>query len=176
MAKHLELGESSLQKLRRLRIPKSFIKPEMFQTTFQAQINYFLDKRNATFSRQKHFPGKYPSVAFAKFEVMLKGERSTFGTSAETRGTVSLAMVKEEECSNLSLLSGVRKHAEEVMKNSPKQEKGDLVSIPWGRLSSSREGGKENREKLEGKMNEQKLRVAWLFGVFFSLSHLQWLL
>lgn len=60
---------------------------------------------------------------------MLKGEGSTFGTSAETGGTVSLAMVNEEECSNLSLFSGVRKHTE-VTKNSPKQEESGLVSIP----------------------------------------------
>lgn len=49
-------------------------------------------------------------------------------------------MVKEEECSNLSLLSGVRKHTEEVMKNSPKQEESDLVSLPRGSFSSSRKG------------------------------------
>lgn len=53
---------------------------------------------------------------------------------------MSLAMVKEEECSNLSLLSGVRKHTEEVMKNSPKQEESDLVSLPRGSFSSSRKG------------------------------------
>lgn len=133
MAKHLELSESPLQKLRKLWVSKSFIKPEMSQTTFQAQINYIqgweVGGEEITFSRQKQFPGKRPSTAFAKFEVMLKGEWSTFGTSAETRGTVSLAMVKEEECSDLSLLSGVRKHTE-VMKNSPKQEESDLVSLP----------------------------------------------
>lgn len=104
---------------------------------------------------------------------MLKGERSTFGTSAETRGTVSLAMVKKEECSDLSLLSGVRKHTE-VMKNSPKQEESDLVSLPWGRLSGTREKGKEKRRKLERKMNEQKLRVAWLLGVWGSFLVLFW--
>ena len=60
---------------------------------------------------------------------MLKGEQSTFDTSAETGGTVSLAMAREEECSDLSLLSRVRKHTEAVMKNSPKQEESDLVSL-----------------------------------------------
>lgn len=83
---------------------------------------------------------------------MLKGEQSTFGTSAETRGAVSLAMVKEEECSDLSCLSGVRKHTEEVMKNSPKQEESDLVSLPRGCLSCSREG----RKGKEGKARKKK--------------------
>lgn len=88
---------------------------------------------------------------------MLKGEGSTFGTSAETRGTVSQVMVKEEECSNLSLLSGVRKHTEEVMKNSPKQKESDLVSLPWGRFCSLRRGGvgvggKEKWTKTEGDL------------------------
>lgn len=46
--------------------------------------------KKKSFSRQKHFPGKSPSIAFAKFGVMLEGEQSTFGTSAETGGTVSL--------------------------------------------------------------------------------------
>lgn len=62
-------------------------------------------------------------------------------------------MVREEECSNLSLLSGVRKHTEEVMKNSPKQEESDLVSLPWGLLSSLREG--EGKEGKARKKNEQ---------------------
>lgn len=130
MAKHLELNESSLQKLRKRWISTSFIKPEMFQTTFQALINYFLDKK-PHFLKKKTFSWKMSKLCiWPKFEVMLKGDQSTFGTSAETRGTVSLAMVKEEECSNVSLLSGVRKHTEEVMKNSPKQEESYLVSLP----------------------------------------------
>lgn len=56
-------------------------------------MNYFLDKRKKpknNFLRQKHFPGKSPSIAFAKLGVMLKGEQNTFGTSAETGRTVSL--------------------------------------------------------------------------------------
>jgi len=47
-------------------------------------------KTKNNFLRQKHFPGKSPSIAFAKLGVMLKGEQNTFGTSAETGRTVSL--------------------------------------------------------------------------------------
>lgn len=153
----------------------------MFQTTIQAQINYFLETHtklrnkkkptnqsanqpkpqhqkknpkptnkqaskspNKTNKKNKHHhqflkTKKNPTnislesvQAFylPKLELMLKGKGSSFGTSAETRGTVFQPMVKEEECSNLSLLSGVGKHTEEVMKNSPKQKESDLVSLP----------------------------------------------
>lgn len=107
-AKHLELSESSLEKLRKLRNSKTF--SNMFQTTLQAQINYFSDKTKTLLQDKNIFLDYVQALHLPKFEVMPEGEQSTFGTSAETRRTVSLAMVKEEECSNLSLLFGVRKH------------------------------------------------------------------
>lgn len=82
---------------------------------------------------------------------MLEGEQSTFGTSAETRRTVSLAMVKEEECSNLSLLFGVRKHRRSDEKQpKAKGERFSFSSIrPPQRLKGGRGG--EGKEEKAGK-------------------------
>lgn len=83
---------------------------------------------------------------------MLEGEQSTFGTSAETRRTVSLAMVKEEECRNLSLLFGVRKHRRSDEKQpKAKGERFSFSSIrPPQRLKGWR-GGKGKEEKAGKK-------------------------
>lgn len=103
---------------------------------------------------------------------MPEGEQSTFGTSAETRRTVSLAMVKEQECSNLSLLFGVRKHR----RSDEKQPKarGERFSFSSMRppASAARVGerrGKEKREKKKKELTKTEGGLAGVFGVCFSL-------
>lgn len=139
MAKHLELSESSLHRLRKLDF-YGFHQTWDVPNDISSSTQLLLGQNPPLLQDKNIFLEHVQAFYMPKCEVKLKGEWSTFGTSAETRGTVSLAMVKEEECSNLSLLSGVRKHTEEVMKNSPKQEESDLVSLPWGSFSSSRKG------------------------------------
>lgn len=95
---------------------------------------------------------------------MPEREQSTFGTSAGMRRTVSLAGVKEEECSNLSLLFGVRKHR----RSDEKQPKarGERFSFSSMRppqwLKEGREEKKGGKLQKKHNKNEQKLRVAWL--------------
>lgn len=167
MAKHLEISKSSHQKWRNLWFFKICIKPEMFQPTFQAQVNYFMDKplHTHTFSTQKHFPGKRPSFVFARIRSYTRGRREyLWHVCWNWRNCISgYGEWGGNVASNLSLLSGVKKHTE-VMKNSPKQEESDLVSIPWGRLNSSREGGGKRKAR---KKNEWAKTEGGLVGFFF---------
>lgn len=145
----------------------------MFQTTFQAQTNsIFWQKKTKTLFQDKNiFLDYVQALHLPKFEVMLEGEQSTFGTSAETRRTVSLAMVKEEECSNLSLLFGVRKHRRSDEKQpKAKGERFSFSSIrPPQRLKGGR-GGKRG-ESWEKKKEWTKTEggLAGAFGVCFFL-------
>lgn len=139
----------------------------MFQTK-HVKLNkvIHLTKHTHTpnFLRQKHFPRKSPSIAFCQIWSYAQGRAEyLWHICWNWRNCVS-GMVREKECSNLSLLSEVRKQTEEVMKNSPKQEESDLVSLPWGCLSSSREGGKE--EKWKGKKNWRRFCCFLCFFFF----------
>lgn len=154
MWKHLEFGECSLQKLRKLDFQEFCQTWDVSNKTFQAQVNYFLDTHTKkVIFKTKTFSWKVSKHCFCQIRSYARGRTEyLWHICWNWRNCVS-GMVREEECSNLSLLSGVRKHTEEVMKNSPKQEESDLVSLPWGLLSSLREG--EGKEGKARKKNER---------------------
>lgn len=105
-----------------------------------------------------------------KFKVMPEGEQSTFGTSAETRRTMSLAIVKEEECSNLSLLFGVRKHR----RSDEKQPKarGERFSFSsmrppqWLKRGGAEKGGRAVK-KTQKEWIKTEDGLAGVFGFLF---------
>lgn len=121
-------------------------------------MNYFLDKRKKNkkqLFKTKTFSWKISKHCFCQTWGYAQGRTEYLWHICWNWKNCVTGMVREKERSNLSLLSEVRKHTE-VMKNSPKQEESDLVSLPWGCLSSLREEGEEKRRKLERKMTKKK--------------------
>lgn len=135
-------------------------------------MNYFLDKRKKNkkqLFKTKTFSWKISKHCFCQTWGYAQGRTEYLWHICWNWKNCVTGMVREKERSNLSLLSEVRKHTE-VMKNSPKQEESDLVSLPWGCLSSLREEGEEKRRKLERKMTKKKKRKPWrCFLLFFFI-------
>lgn len=178
MAQHLGVGEGSFQeeKSGSLRVSSNLRCFKQNTSSSNELFSWQKKKTKKQLFKTKTFSWKISKHCFCQTWGYAQGRTEYLWHICWNWKNCVTGMVREKERSNLSLLSEVRKHTE-VMKNSPKQEESDLVSLPWGCLSSLREEGEEKRRKLERKMTKKKkktLKVFFVvFFILFSLSNLQ---